>query len=93
MNNKAALDRIYDNLKRGMIYASFLSNVHFPCYWYVIQYDSIKKLFRWRHAGSSANKATKHDLEWIITEIFNLTPCQFENKYFCVTKEQYNMEV
>lgn len=87
---KKALDTIYNNLKNGMIYATYLDYVRFPCWWYVISYDSIKKLFCWRNAGSSANKATKKDLLWIITVIFKTTPIEFINTYSCVTREEYN---
>lgn len=93
MNNKQALDTIYSNLKNGMIYAYWLDNVKFPMYYYVICYDGIKKLFYWRNYGSSANKATKKDLLWIITVIFKMCPVDFIKKYDCLTVSEYNSGV
>lgn len=93
MNNKQALDTIYRNLKNGMIYASWLDGVRYPMYYYVICYDRVKKLFCWRNYGSSANKATKKDLLWIITVIFKMCPVDFIEKYDCLTAAEYNSSV
>lgn len=93
MNNKQALDTIYSNLKNGMIYAYWLDNVRFPMYFYVIRYDRIKKLFYWSNYGNSANKATKKDLLWIITVIFEMCPIDFIEKYDCLTLAEYNRGV
>lgn len=84
------LEEIYKNLKNGLIYADYLSNVRFPCFWYVLRYDRIKNLFCWRNAGSSANKATKKELAWIIETIFQTTPEEFKKKYCCVDQKAYN---
>lgn len=93
MDNKQALDMIYSNLKNGMIYASWLDNVRYPTYYYVVSYDMVKKLFCWRNYGSSANKATKKDLLWIITVIFKMCPVDFIEKYDCLTVSEYNSGV
>lgn len=89
MNNNALIE-IYNNLKNGMIYADYLSNVRFPCFWYVLTYDRIKNLFFWRNFGESANKATLKDLAWIIEQIFDTTPEAFAEKYHCVDRATYN---
>ena len=90
--NKPAIDIIYQNLKNGQIYADYLENVRFPMFYAVLSYDSMKRLFRWRHFGSSANKATKKELEWIITEIFKTTPENFMVTHHCVDSKTYNMQ-
>ena len=41
----------------------------------------LKPFFGWTHYGSSANKATKAELNWIIRQIFNITPAEFLNRY------------
>lgn len=41
----------------------------------------LKPFFGWTHYGSSANKATKAELNWIIRQIFNTTPAEFLNRY------------
>lgn len=37
----------------------------------------------WQHYGSSANKATKKDLLWILMVIFKMKPSEFVNEYIC----------
>lgn len=93
MNNKQALDAIYNNLKNGMIYATWIEYVRFPFYWWNLEYDYIAKVFRWRNAGESANKATKKELLWIITVIFRMCPVDFIEKYDCLTVSEYNSGV
>ena len=41
----------------------------------------LKPFFGWTHYGSSANKATKAELNWIIRQIFSTTPAEFLNRY------------
>ena len=84
------LDAIYTNLKAGNIYAEYKSNVRFPCYYSVLSYDKIKNLFHWTNYGSSANKATKPELQWIIETIFKMMPAEFIKTYSCVTRQEYN---
>ena len=85
-----AIDIIYNNLKDGKIYATYLDNVRFHGYWYNLTYDHVKNLFLWRNFGSSANKATKKDLAWIIETIFKCSAEEFMQRYECVTREEYN---
>ena len=84
------LEEIYKNLKNGLIYADYLSNVRFPCFWYVLRYDRSKNLFFWRNYGNSAIRATKKELAWIIENIFHTTPETFKKKYFCIDQKTYN---
>lgn len=79
------LNQIFYSLKNGQKYGCFIYNVRFPYYHTVLSYDPIKKLFFWTHYGSSANKATKYDLNWIVREIFGLTPKEFLLKYQTLT--------
>ena len=80
----AAFEEIYWNLKEGKCYTEFLGNVRFPCHYTVLFYDPIKKLFCWRNYGSSANKATKAKLRWILKVIFKMTPEEFIQTYDCL---------
>lgn len=76
-----ALHKLYNDLKAGETYGEELHNVRFPCWWYVLGYDRIKKLFYWRHYGSSANAATLEDLKWILSVIFKMTATEFLENY------------
>ena len=83
----AAFEEIFQNLKEGKRYAEFLSNVRFPCHYTVLFFDKSKKLFCWRNYGSSANKATKAELRWILKVIFKLSPEEFIKKYDCIVPQ------
>lgn len=78
---KIALENLYNDLKSGERYGEELHNVRFPCWWWVLSYDPVKRLFRWRHYGQSANRATMEDLKWIISEIFGTTALEFTKTY------------
>ena len=75
------LDEIYNNLLKGRVYGYQVDNVRYPYFSVTLSYDSIHNLFRWRHYGSSANKATKEELTWIIEKIFDMFPEQFAKTY------------
>ena len=89
MAYSAALNRIYDSLKKGESsgeichyrddYPGGLGGKEY--YHCKLSYSEMYKLFRWTHFGSSANSATKRDLNWIIRMIFNVTPEEFERRY------------
>ena len=85
-----AIDIIFDNLKSGKVYATYYKDVRFPCYYYNIIFDRAKNLFFYNHYGSSAVKATKERLSWLINVIFDCSPEEFIARYDCVTREQYN---
>lgn len=86
-NFSNSLNNIWNNLMSGGVYGYCFRHPDFTFtdYGYTftasLSYDSIKKLFFWRHAGQSANKATMQDLAWIITVIFNMTPPEFEKRF------------
>ena len=86
--NKYALRKIMHNLKQGRNYGYFMfwnyyhdCPMRFPMFMWNLGYDKYAHVIRWRNAGSSANKATLKDLEWIITVIFETTPIQFLHDY------------
>ena len=76
-----AIDVIYKNLMENKYYGYVVTNVRFP-YFHLSLYKG-KKFFYWNHYGSSANKATKKNLKWIIEVIFKMTPEEFINHYEC----------
>lgn len=81
--NQEALERIYKNINDGKAYASWFNfNVRYP-FWNKKLYAN-KSYIYWSSFGSSANKNTLDDLEWIIRTIFNMTPAQFEDKYYVI---------
>lgn len=77
----SSVDRIFENLYQGYHYGYFMTNVHYPMFSTVLSLSCDKKYIRWQHFGSSANSATKTDLQWIIETIFKTTPEQFEKRY------------
>lgn len=79
MKNSEAFDEIYSNLKRGIVYGENITNVRFPYFRTVLSCDG--KYWFWSHYGSSANKATKSELRWILSKIFKLTPIEFLEEY------------
>lgn len=75
-----ALDRIFDNLQAGKVYGDYRPSARFPYFWNVL-YKTCSNFIGYTHYGSSATKNTKDDLSWIISDIFETTPEQFEKKY------------
>lgn len=99
-----ALNRIYSNLQNGETYGHIAYyRQDYPekdlagkeYFSFNLGKHYCKPLFCWTHYGSSANKATKKDLLWIITQIFGLTPEQFEQSYITRTAfiEKYGREM
>ena len=100
----AALTRIFDNLMTGTVYGHDRSSwrddfpeksiAGKPMFTTVLLKDNFKPIFHGCNYGSSANKATMQDLLWIITQIFNVTPEQFERQYITRTafQEKYGRE-
>lgn len=81
-----ALHKLYNDLKSGESYGEELHNVRFPCWWWVLSYDPIKRLFHWRHYGQSANAATLEELKWILGTIFKMTASEFLENYMGKSK-------
>lgn len=82
------IDIIYDNLKNGLKYSRFYSwdyynnqPLKYPHFHTVLSYDPVKKLWIWTNYGSSANKATKKELKWILKNIFDCTAKEFIQDY------------
>ena len=104
MKNEA-LNRIFENLMNGAVYGH--DRITWRCdypeknlagkpmFTTALYKHAYKPLFCWSHYGSSANDATKKDLLWIITTIFDITPEQFEKQYMTRTTfaEKYGREM
>lgn len=88
MKYSKELNEIYESINNGIKYGEDLENVRFPIFWEVLSAN--KYYIFWRNYGSSANKNTKKNLLWIITNIFNTTPEQFINDYITSDKSKFN---
>jgi hypothetical protein len=79
----SALEKIYEMLQNGESFGEVLPHrLGGTFFWDVLSVSPVgKKYIRWRHYGSSANKNTKKDLAWILSEIFKMTPEEFMSKY------------
>lgn len=93
------LDYLYDNLLNGKTYRETLMDVTYPCSWYVLGYNDLKKIFYWRNYRVSAVKATKEDLQWLLDNVYKMTATEFLRKYQTgmqivdpVTHEKYIVE-
>lgn len=76
-----ALKQIYNNINAGKKYGYMMNNVKYPFFDVVLSAN--QQYIYWRHFGSSANKNTVEDLEWILENIFKLSPEKFIEKYEC----------
>lgn len=76
-----AIDRIFENINQGYQYGRYVHNVRYPYFHACLSVSENGEFIRWTHFGSSANKNTKQDLQWIIEAIFHMTPGQFEQKH------------
>lgn len=85
-NNNKALETIYNELNAGAVYGRDITQYasgkkpRFP-YFDANLYITPAGFIGWTHYGSSANKNTIHDLEWILENIFETTPEEFLKKY------------
>lgn len=87
MTQREALNTIHAALMSGEQYGT---TCHFradhpdgprPYFSPALYKTPFKPFIGWTHYGSSANKATKTELNWIIRQIFNTTPAEFLNRY------------
>lgn len=94
-----ALNQIYYNLLSGQRYGKDIfkfangDGPRFPYFSEAISYGTDRdgtKIFRWTHYGSSANRATKTELKWIIKTIFKMTAEQFQAEY--ITHDQSKID-
>ena len=76
-----AIDRIYENINQGYCYGRYIYNVRFPYFKTCLSVSENGEFIRWIHYGSSANKNTKQELQWIIETIFKTTPDEFEKNH------------
>ena len=85
MKKNDSLHRIMENLKAGKQYGHQINTVRFPYFHANLAIGRSafngKSYIYWSHAGSSANRVTLKDLNWIIRSIFNTTPELFEQNY------------
>lgn len=78
----SAFELIWKKLQDGEMFGEILPHrLGGTFFWYVLCLSPTKQYIRWRNYGSSANKNTKKDLKWILTEIFKITPEEFLAKY------------
>ena len=80
--------RIYDALMDGHSFneeTPILNQVIKPPLWHAVLWGirswSDRPLIGWCHYGSSANRATKKELRWILNHIFEMRPTEFIKKY------------
>lgn len=72
----SSLKFIYDKLRAGEIFGKISEHNQGGTYfWDVLSADN--EYIYWRHYGSSANKLSLQNLNWILTTIFESTPEQF----------------
>ena len=76
-----ALKEIDNNINNGKKYGYMMKNVKYPFFDTVLSAN--KQYIYWQRFGSSANKNTVKDLEWILENIFELSPEKFIEKYEC----------
>lgn len=104
MKYSKAIDRIYNNLMSGEVYGhvSFYRRDYPDKQLAGKEYFSAnvykhycKPFICWTHYGSSANKATKEGLSFVIHKIFGMNALQFEKKYITRTafQEKYGREI
>ena len=99
---KQVLKQIMQDLKRGYVFGNDRTWDHYsnrplpyPYFDVALRIGSGRSglLLRWHHFGSSANACTMRDLEWVITEIFQLTPSQFLDSYIRSDASSINVGV
>ena len=83
MNNTEALNIIYKHLKLGRRFGKWIHNVEYPYFNVNLSMSPDEKYWRWQNYGSSADKATKKELKWIIETIFKMKPMEFLEEYQC----------
>ena len=86
---------LYNNLVNGEQYGKFDyydyyhgRPLYYPGFTVALYKHNYKPLFCWSHYGSSANKAKLKELQWILTNIFNMTAKDFMTVY--LSKTEYN---
>ena len=80
---KQILKEIMANLKAGHAYGTDYPDMRYP-YFRENLYIA-RGYIQWQHYGSSANRITLADLEWVITVIFGMLPSEFVNEFILDT--------
>lgn len=83
MNNTEALNIIYKHLKLGRRFGKWIPNVRYPYFNVNLVMSPDEKYWRWQNYGSSANRANKKELKWVIETIFKMKPIEFLEEYQC----------
>ena len=80
--NARCLRQIMEHLRSGGSYAQFIAGdgILYP-YWHKVLYQTANGFLGWNHYGSSACRANLRDLNWIIRQIFKMTPTEFTDSY------------
>ena len=86
MNNTEALNIIYKHLKAGHKFGKWIDNVRYPYFEVNLVMSLDGKYWRWQKYGSSANRANKKELKWVIETVFNMKPVVFLEEYQCRDK-------
>lgn len=81
MNNTEALNIIYKHLKAGHKFGKWIDNVRYPYFEVNLVMSPDEKYWRWQNYGSSANRANKKELKWVIETIFKMKPVDFLEEY------------
>lgn len=87
------IDTIYKNLMEGKKYGYVVKNVRYPYFHETLGKHWCEPFFCYSHYGSSAIKANKRELAWLIEVIFEMTPEEFIATYECRTPEETLQEV
>ena len=80
----SALKLIYDKLHNGEVFGQILPHrLGGTFFWAVlyIKHNGNGDYICWRNYGSSAEKVSLKNLEWVLKEIFRMTPEQFLYSY------------
>ena len=90
-----ALESLYNALMNGeqygtLDYWNYYENkpLQYAGFYTVLYKDPAKNIFHWANYGSSANKATLKDLQWILETIFHTNAHEFTQKFMTMT--EYN---
>ena len=78
--NKLALNEIYRNINNGYCYQEYIWYVKYIYFNTVLSLTHKNNIF-WQNYGSSCNKNTIDELNWIITVIFKMTPYEFKENF------------
>ncbi len=96
MTEKQALNEIYQNLKAGekygyICYWDYYENkpYRYPHFRTVLVKDDFKPIFHYQQYGSSAIKANKVELTWLIEDIFQTSAIGFLKSH--ITESQAPM--